>query len=152
MSTELLNLILAITAIITTITLIITLAIVAWQTAQTAKQTKLNSIISYHQYYKDIDVALLQIPKLTEPLIGESQEDELADLLLGVLELSYKLQKEQLMERSSWKSNEATVIYTMKLEFIRRRWEKIKDIYDQGFVQFIDRKLQELDSAKQISS
>lgn len=49
-----------ITGAVGTLTLMVTLGIVAWQTTHTAKQTKLNTIISYYQYLKDVNIALLK--------------------------------------------------------------------------------------------
>jgi hypothetical protein len=134
------------------IAVIVTLAIVAWQVVLFVRQTKLNTIISYHQYYKDIDITLLQYPKLAKSLLGESEEDEIASLLLGILSLSYKLYKEHLIDRSWWKSDEAVISHVMKQEFMRRHWEQNKHTYNQELVRFIDGKLLELDREKQNSS
>ena len=112
------------------IAVIITLAIVAWQTILFVRQTKLNTIISYHQYYKDIDIALLQNPQLTKSLLDESEEDEMYDILIGIIGLTYKLRKAHLTDRSWWKSDEASIAYMMKKEFVRRRWEQSKHRYD----------------------
>ena len=60
---------------------IVTLAIVAWQTVLLVKQTKLNTIISSHQYFKAIDIAMLQNPKVAQSLLEESEEDEMYDLI-----------------------------------------------------------------------
>ena len=152
MSGESLNFILAITSIITTITLIVTLGIVAWQTMQTARQTKLNTIISYHQYYKDVNVVLLQNEETSQRVLGESKEDALASIILITLELGFKLYKGHMTGRRWWKSDEAIVAYTMKQELMRRDWEKNKHLYHEEFIEFIDRILQELDREKQNSS
>jgi hypothetical protein len=57
------------------IAVIVTLAIVAWQTVLFVRQTKLNTIISYHQYYKDIDTTLLQNPELAESLLAACRRE-----------------------------------------------------------------------------
>ena len=152
MSNELLNLVVAITSIITTIILIVTLGITAWQTTQAAKQTRLSTIINYHQYIKDIDLALLQNPKLTASLLQESEEDNLASLILGLLSVSYTLHREHLTDESSWKSDEAVINDVLRRELMRRHWEQVKHTYKAEFVQFIDKKLQELESEKHVFS
>jgi hypothetical protein len=152
MSGESLNLILAITSIITTITLIVTLGIVASQTAQLTKQTRLNTVITYHQYYKDVNVALLQNEQAAQRVLGESKEDSIASIILVTLELAFQLHEGHLTDQSWWISDEATVAYTMKQEYMRLHWDENKYLYNQRFAQFIDRKLQEIDQEKQNSS
>lgn len=61
------------------------------------------------------------------------------------------MHEEHLTDSRWWKSDEAMVAYAMKEEPMRRHWERNKYLYHPGFVQFIDRKLQELDREKQIS-
>src|SRR5579884_1603268 len=104
MPSEQLNVILAITSILTLITLVITLGIMAWQSTHTAKQTKLNTIISYHQYYKDVDVVLIQNEEAAQRVLGESKEEALASIILITLELSFKLHKEHLTDNHWWQS------------------------------------------------
>jgi len=82
------------------IAVIVTLAIVAWQTVLLVRQTKLNTIISYHQYFKDIDIAMLQNPKVAQSLLEESEEDEMYDLIISLIRLTYKLRKAHLTDRS----------------------------------------------------
>ena len=134
------------------IAVIVTLAIVAWQTVLLVKQTKLNTIISYHQYFKDIDIAMLQNPKVAQSLLEESEEDEMYDLIIGLIRLTYKLRKAHLTDRSWLITEEASLSYVMKKEFVRRHWEQDKHSYDKAFVHFVDGKLQELDREKQNSS
>jgi len=62
------------------------------------------------------------------------------------------LRKAHLTDRSWWKTDEASLAYVMKKEFVRRHWEQDKQTYDKEFVRFVDRKLQELDREKQSSS
>lgn len=131
---------------------IVTLAIVAWQTVLFVRQTRLNTIISYHQYYKDIDTTLLQYPKLAESLLGESEEDEIASILLGILSLSFKLYKGHLTDRSWWKSDEAVIAHVMKKDFMRRHWQENKHTYNRELVRFIDEILKKLELEKPNSS
>ena len=49
-------------------------------------------------------------------------------------------------------TEEASLAYVMKKEFVRRHWEQDKHSYDKEFVRFVDGKLQELDREKQNSS
>lgn len=130
------------------IAVIVTLAIVAWQTILLVRQTKLNTIISYHQYYKDIDIAMLQNPKVAQSLLEESEEDEMYDMIIGLIRLTYKLRKAHLTDRSWWKTDEANIVDVLKKEFVRRHWEKDKLSYEKEFVRYIDGKLQELDRVK----
>ena len=134
------------------IAVIVTLAIVAWQTILLVRQTKLNTIISYHQYYKDIDIAMLQNPKVAQSLLEESEEDEMYDMIIGLIRLTYKLRKAHLTDRSWWKTDEANIVDVLKKEFVRRHWEKDKLSYEKEFVRYIDGKLQELDRVKPKSS
>lgn len=140
-----------ITGIVATLTLVITLAIVAKQTTHTAKQTELNTIISYHQYYKDVALGMLQHNETAVHVIGMGREDALAAVLLITLELAFKLHKRHLTDEVWWKSDEATTTNIMKQEYMRRYWESIKHVYHKEFAQFIDNTLQELDRQKQIA-
>jgi hypothetical protein len=134
------------------IAVIITLAMVAWQTIIFVRQTKLNTIINYHQYYKDVNIALLQNPELAASLLGESPQLEMAHIILGLLALSYRLHQDHLTDRSWWKADEATITHVMQQETMRRHWEQNKHTYKQEFVQYIERKLRELDREKQLPS
>ena len=76
----------------------------------------------------------------------------MASIILITLELSFKLHKGHLTDRLWWKSDEATITYVMKQEYMRRYWEEIKHTYNQEFVRYIDSVLQQLDAQQQIVS
>ena len=67
-----------ITGAVGTLTLMVTLGIVAWQTTHTAKQTKLNTLISYYQYLKDVNIVLLENTELSLRIVGDTKEDAMA--------------------------------------------------------------------------
>lgn len=142
MSSDLLNIILALTSIVTTIILIITLVIMVRQTKQT-------TIISYHQYYKDVESLLFQNPTEAEFLLGQNKEFAIASIILGTLELAFKLYKGHLTDRRWWESDDAIVEYILKQERMRAHWKRSKAFYNQNFVEFIDKKLEKLDQKKQ---
>src|SRR5579859_6504671 len=109
MSSELLNLILAITSVITTIVLIITLGIVAWQTSHTAKQTKLNTVISYYQYLQNMNTALFQDEEISKKILGENKEDIMAFIIAMTISLTYQLHKERLISSIWWKADRTAI-------------------------------------------
>jgi hypothetical protein len=133
-----------ITGIVGTLTLMVTLGIVAWQTTHTAKQTKLNTIISYYQYLKDVNIVLLEHTDMAQQVVGDTQEDAMATIALITLELSFKLHQQRLMGSSWWKGDREMAIDLLKKEQVRLHWEQYKHIYDQEFASFIDTLLQEL--------
>jgi hypothetical protein len=117
-----------------------------------ARQTKLSTIISYHQYVKDVNTALLQNLKLAASLLGKSQQHEMAHIIFGILALSYRLHQGHLTDCSWGKADEATITHVIQEEGMRRHWEQNKHTYKQEFVRYIDGKLRELDREKQLSS
>lgn len=134
-----------ITGAVGTLTLMVTLGIVAWQTTHTAKQTKLNTIISYYQYLKDVNIVLLEHTDLAQQVVGDTKEDAMATIALITLELSFKLHQQCLMGSSWWKGDREMAVDLLKKEQVRLHWERYKHIYDQEFATFIDTLLQKLD-------
>lgn len=152
MSSELLNLILAITSIITTITLMVTLGIVARQTTHTAKQTKLNTIINYYQHLKDINIVLLEHTEKAPGVVWDTREDTMITIMLITLGLSFKLYRQGLIGPPWWKGDREMALRLLNKEQVRCYWEQNKHVYDLEFVEFIDGLCQELDREKQNSS
>lgn len=140
-----------ITGAVGALTLIVTLGIVAWQTTHTAKQTKLNTIISYYQYLKDVNIALLEHPDLSQQIVGDTKEDAMATIALITLELSFKLHRQRLVGSSWWEGDREMAVDLMQKEPLRLHWKRYKHIYDHEFVAFIDTLLKELDSQQQMS-
>ena len=134
-----------------TLTLMVTLGIVAWQTTHTAKQTKLNTIISYYQYLKDVNIALLEHPELSQRIVGDAKEDAMATIALITLELSFKLHQQRLVGSSWWEGDKEMAADLMKKEPLRLHWERYKHVYDHDFVVFMDNLLKELDGQQQMS-
>lgn len=135
-----------ITGIVGTLTLMVTLGIVAWQTTHTAKQTKLNTIISYYQYLKDVNIVLLEHIEIGQQIVGDTKEDAMETIALITLELSCKLHQQRLIGSSWWRGDREMAVHIIKREQVRLHWEQNKHMYDHEFVEFIDNLLQELDS------
>lgn len=137
-------------------TLVVTLGIVAWQTKhlgvqakQLGKQIEQNTSISTSQYYQNVNVQLLQHPEEANLLLGESKEDAMASIIVGVLQLSFDLEKEQIIyNTSSKKYFEANAVYALRQEPMLQHWKHNKHMYKPNFVQHIDRILQERDREK----
>ena len=95
------------------------------------------------QYYQNANVQLLQHPNKGNLLIGETEEDAMASIILGALQLHFGLEKEQIMHNPSAKKYfEANAFYAMRLEPMHLHWEQKKHLYDRDVVEFIDRLLQ----------
>jgi hypothetical protein len=139
-----------ITGAVGTLTLMVTLGIVAWQTTHTAKQTKLNTIVSYFEYLKDVNIMLLEHTELSQRIVGDTKEDAIATIALITLELSFKLHQQRLVGSSWWQGDREMAVGLMKKGPLRLHWERTKHIYDHEFVEFIDNLLQELDGQQQM--
>lgn len=136
--------------IIQTLAIVISLLVVAWQTRQLGKQIKFSTISGTSLHLHAINELLLQDEKLAK-LIGYNQEDALAAVFFGEFELWYGLHQEHMTDRLHWRSDAATIDDFLKLEFMRRYWERTKHQYPLLFTQYINERLSKLGFEKQTS-
>lgn len=123
--------------IIQTLAIVITLLVVAWQTKQLGKQIKFNTITSTSLHLRGVNELLLQDEKVAK-LLEESREDALAAIIFGTFELWFQLHQEHMTDRLWWQADEATIIDTLKSEFMPCYWARNKHQYYRPFAEYID--------------